>query len=523
MKYNHLTRRDALIALLLTLVTLIGGLGSLDKGHEWGDDFAGYMLHAQTLVNGDFDAMAQRNAVLHPSPRSFEEGVVDDSPLVYVWGLPMALSFVYRLVGYDAPVGDTIIYYKIPGAVFFALFAGVLFLFYRRRFSFAVSLFLAFMLCSHRRVFGDLNNVMTDIPCMAAAMATLLGMELFLSETHAGRRQALGASLGIAMWYTAIVRLNGITVLYCVLLCQALVVLTRREKGKALLAHALPWAVFLALYAVTYWILPQPNSNASDMASVTINRIKDNVLYYYGLMSSFVGDMLPSWVPGRQHLHLAMYPLIALGLLGRGWRREEVHLSILLCGTGAVLLALPYGQDVRYMFNILPLMLMFTAYGAAVLARAIIRMADGGKIRRALAMIVCALMVIVAGLRVCDLGAYAKAWQQAGGRERLYDAYHSASKEMYAYIREHVEEEAVIAYIKPRVLYLNTGRMGMMIGVNGHHFYDADYILTFRGRSDELGAMIWPELDAELTLVYENHEYELYRISDAYRSLRNDE
>ena len=83
MKYNHLTGRDALIALLLLVVTLIVGLGILDKGHEWGDDFAGYMLHAQTLVNGDFDAMAQLNRSFHKKIESLSDKkrilrVIDD-------------------------------------------------------------------------------------------------------------------------------------------------------------------------------------------------------------------------------------------------------------------------------------------------------------------------------------------------------------------------------------------------------------------------------------------------------------
>ena len=57
MKYNHLTKWDTLIALALLVIARIWGLGILDKGHVWGDDFAGYMLHAQTLVEGDFEQM----------------------------------------------------------------------------------------------------------------------------------------------------------------------------------------------------------------------------------------------------------------------------------------------------------------------------------------------------------------------------------------------------------------------------------------------------------------------------------
>ena len=520
MKYNHLTRRDALIALMLLVVALIWGLGILDKGHVWGDDFAGYMLHAQTLVEGDFEQMQLRNAILHPSPRSFEEGVVNDSPLAYVWGLPMVLSLVYRLVGYDAPVGETIIFYKIPGAVFFALFAGVLYLFYRRRFSLAASLFLTFMLCGHSGVFGEVNSVMTDIPCMAASVAALLGMEVFACEARTRRKTLYGVLLGVVLWYTAVVRLNGMSVVIGVLLSHVLYLAHAYKTEKNRLLHLLPWALFACLYLLVRLCLPEVDSNTSDMAGVTLNRIKDNILYYYGLMQRFFGGMLPAWMPGRNCLHLAVYALMAAGLIARGWRSAEIHLTILLCGTGAALLALPYEQDLRYLFGILPLMLLFAGYGMAALVRAAGRCVRSVCVRRAAVCAGTALMLAVSLLRMGDLAAWKQEWKNSGGRERLYEAYHAASKDIYAYISEQVEEDAVIAYIKPRVLYLNTGRMGFVTGVNGHHFYDADYILTFQDRADEVGAIIWPELDAELTLVYENPGYELYRISDAYRAIR---
>lgn len=513
-----LGRRDMLTALLVFALVLVLGLGILNQGHEWGDDFAGYILQAQALVHGDVEEMAQRMAVLHPSPRSFEEGVVDDSPLVYVWGLPMVLSLVYRAVGYDAPVGETIIYYKIPGAVFFAVFAAALFLLYRRRFSYAVSLFLTFMLVSHRQLFGEINSVMTDIPCLAASCVSLLSVELFLHERRPGPKALLGILLGAAMWYTAVVRLNGITVVLCVLLCHGLALLGRRDAARPL--HLLPWAVFLALYAVTYRLLPMPNSNASHMAGLTLNRIKDNILAYNALFMAFTGDMLPAWVPGRGALLVLLYALTAAGLVDRGLRREELHLSVLLCGTGAALLTLPYVQGLRYTFVILPLMLLFAAYGAAAAGRLIGRALRGAGSRRAALGIACGVMLAVSLLRLGDLTQWRIDDLERGGREQLYEAYHPASRDIYAYIGAHVEEDAVIAYMKPRLLYLNTGRMSMAVGVNGHHFYDADYLLTLRGFQDEVGGIVWPELREELTPVYENPVYELYRISDAYRSLR---
>ena len=48
---------------------------------------------------------------------------------------------------------------------------------------------------------------------------------------------------------------------------------------------------------------------------------------------------------------------------------------------------------------------------------------------------------------------------------------------MYRFIQEELLEDAVIAFGKPRALYLNTGRTSFKVGVNGHETGEADYYL----------------------------------------------
>ena len=57
------------------------------------------------------------------------------------------------------------------------------------------------------------------------------------------------------------------------------------------------------------------------------------------------------------------------------------------------------------------------------------------------------------------------------------DVYSEYAVEMYEYIQNHTSRDAVVAFAKPRVLYLNTERLSFRPGYNGHELADADYLL----------------------------------------------
>lgn len=57
-----------------------------------------------------------------------------DGKLVYVWGYPLMLAGVYKIVGFDRVNYSSIIWYKIPLLLSLAFTGGALTLFFRRRF-----------------------------------------------------------------------------------------------------------------------------------------------------------------------------------------------------------------------------------------------------------------------------------------------------------------------------------------------------------------------------------------------------
>lgn len=505
---------DILASITLFLIVIVLGTGLLDRGHEWGDDFAAYMLQAQAIANGTMEEQNHINRIIHASVISFGEEPTPDT-LTYVWGYPLALSAVYKLIGYHPQDGGIPIVYKIPNLVAYGIFVVLLYLFYRRRFSLGTSLFLAALFALHRDMLLHTNVVMSDIFCLMLSVAALLLIEIFLDTECCTRKALIGILLGAVLWYNYEVRLNGVTIIYVVLMAHVLTLIRKRLKKEEWLIQLVPYAVLIGLMSISLHVFPAATGNSSHIASGPNSQILFNICYYDGEISGWIRRMLPEFVPMREYAHYLVYILIVIGVLRAGILKN-LHLTILMAGTIVVVLLLPYVQPLRYLFNVLPLMILFAAYGLQSFGCFVKNI---GKSRSA-KLAGYALMVLITAGMLLDTTQQIALHVERGGTEYRYEAYSEDALDIYAYIRSHTTEDARIGCVKPRALTLNTGRIGFMPGINGNRYKDMHYLLAFKdqGLYDSVTESIWPELWNELTEVYHNDSFILYEMSEAYRS-----
>jgi len=502
-------------AVLLVLVLILGA-GLLNRGHEWGDDFAAYMLQARAIANGTMDEQSSINRVIHASRMDFSnEGVPDQ--VTYVWGYSLVLSVLYRIFGFDFQNGIPLLY-KLPNLIAYALFIAAVFLFYRRRFSYAPSLFLSLLLALNFEMIREVNSLMTDVFCLALSMVALLLMEMFLEDGGEKRKVILGTVLGAVLWYNYEVRLNGVTVILVVLMGHAIHLLRKRFGAGKKWVHAVPYAVLLVLLLVSAFALPAATSNSSHIARGSRAQMFYNIGFYMDMVSNWFHQMIPAAIPFKQGVLWGIYALIAIGIIGAGLY-SNLHLTTLMVGTFGVLVLLPYVQTLRYAFNALPLLLLFAGYGMQQLCGILGRRITGTA-KKALSFTGYAVMVIV----VCGMFAHMSEQialnQELGGENYRFGAYSDDALDIYAYIREQTEEEVKIACSKPRALMLNTDRLSYVPGINGNLYKDMDYLLAFERDMpyDDVAESVWPELWEELTPVYANDTFTLYKLSDAYKN-----
>ena len=209
------------------------------------------------------------------------------------------------------------------------------------------------------------------------------------------------------------------------------------------------------------------------------------------------------------------FVLSVIGLVTRGFK-ENLHLTVLLLGTIYVVIILPYVQSLRYFYNVLPFILMYIAYGFQFLAKHAKRIytsiTGSGKEEIGRLGRLITLTALSGALILCCISPIGRASYNLRhwGEKGAMDVYSPEAIEMYRYIQNEIPEDKIVAFPKPRALYLNTDHLSFRPGVNGHELEDADYYLdtTFR-----FGDFLPPDLsNVEKTVVFQNAGYTLYQL-----------
>lgn len=503
-------RKDWLIAAALALVmALLFGLQLTRGVPYWGDDFAAYLSEGIAISEGRLAEQAAINPGMHPSPLPDEA----EDTLVYAWGFPLSLSLVYQSVGFDRTDFDSLIYYKLPSLMAFALMTGVLYLYYRRRFSMGLSAFLAAVFAAGSRLMPVMDHLYADVYFLFFCVLAFWLWECMQSAVLDGCAKVLpvvlAVLLGLTLFMVYETRLNGLTVIVILAIGQ-IIYIARQPKKYAIRQIAvlcLPYAVFFAVRWQAESMLLPATSNMSDVGSVSAGKIIENIGYYFGTTAQYLYRL--SMPVSLLLLPLSFIALFA-GICVQGFKWENLHLTFFILATYFVLVILPYVQGIRYLFNILPFLMMYMAYGGIHLYRWVQQKKPSWNLRRFGAILAAAVLL-------CTFGAalYQGIGNQAqGGQPGEEDVYAPDAVDMYRYIQAETPEDAVIAFIKPRALYLNTDRLSFRPGVNGRVLTDADYYLQcmypIQDETETDGQL--RQHISQLSMVYENPSFVLYRV-----------
>src|SRR5918999_1511832 len=98
------------LLILIILISLVIGSFSLTRGHQWGDDFAWYIVQAKSILNGTTAEFMQQSAFTN------QQSTTHLGPLAYPWGYPLILAPVYAVKGIS-PLA-----LKVPGLFFYVGF-----------------------------------------------------------------------------------------------------------------------------------------------------------------------------------------------------------------------------------------------------------------------------------------------------------------------------------------------------------------------------------------------------------------
>lgn len=438
-------RGIVLPALVISLATLLQ-VGMLTRGHNWGGDFASYIMQAKSLAEGDVARfVAENRDMLENSSSRF-------CPVAYPWGYPLMLAPLYALVGFN------LMALKMVGLASYTLFLIVLWRGFIRFHGHWDHLALVCLFAFHPVLLNFCNHILSDIPflvvstCAVLLIRSLVGRGRALEATR-GLHAAIGVVLAaaLALRTTALVLLPTLVVVHVVELRKALRERTpagQRLAAKLILTILSSYVVFLVACGALALLFPDSGASYTQQwNSISGITLRQNAGYYFLLPAEYFR------LTYKYLLYGATVPLLVVGTMKR-WRRDY---PFVVYGLFIYLLhvAWPAKQDWRFIFPVLPFFWSFVLSGIDWVAH----WARGpAGFRKALAAFP---LLLATGLLVASVNHVIRIRTSAisvpDGPQQ------PEAQEMFEYVRQQVGEGDVVVFFKPMVMRLYTGKTSVKI------------------------------------------------------------
>lgn len=478
-------KNKILVGIIIVSIGL--GAATLRRGHDWGDDFAWYILQARSIFNGTIEEFMQQSEFTNT------QSTTHVGPLAYPWGYPLILVPFYAIKGIS-PLG-----LKIPGILFYAGFLICLYRLMSSRLTRTESLLVVSLFAFNPMLIEFEDQILSDIPFLFFSTLTLL---LMTRDNRSGTVHH--ALIGAAIFLTTFMRATGILLLGSYLFVEFLEfwknIKDRDVIKRIVLNSFVVCAVFAVLWATNLLLFPSGGeSYLSQYAGLTAGMVREFAVLYFNVFGQFFGEAV-----GWRCLY---YPLFVFFLFG-AWtkRRDEPLFIVFTILWMAVHVTYPYWQGARYIFPVLPIFIYFTFIG---IKTALAKLPERHRLTSE--RLHLGFWGLIAAVLLFRSGADAVInLQNARSINGPFDPY---SMEVYEYINEKTTPDSVIVFFKPRVMVLMTGRDTIM-SMECDRILLGDYLVL--SRKVEENQQIPPEMIGACNLpledVLKNRRFIVYQV-----------
>jgi 4-amino-4-deoxy-L-arabinose transferase-like glycosyltransferase len=472
--------RNLLVVILL--ISAILSVSLLTRGHLWWDDFASYIMQAQSLLNGSPRAFVEHNTFTI-NTSSYPQG-----PVAYPWGFPLLLAPVLSLFGLK------VLALKLVNTFFYLCFLIAFYALARRRLSSGSSLALTAILAFNPALLLAHDLILSDISFLFFST-----LSIFLIDAATANPSPKTAALtGVAIFAATLLRTNGVLLLVPLAIAQLMRL--RGQSGRGWLVIVLPYFVFGGLYLLQSQLLPDgQDSYLSHFSLFTFPRFMRNLRYYLRLPAEFFSD-----IP----LGLA-FALVAAALFladaAANFRRTLVILSYVVV-TLALFIAWPETQGLRFIYPILPLLLLLAGEGFQLAAS---RLPDRFAAYAGWAGSLMAVALIVLSLGVStSIG-----WANLINGRALNGPFDQISSGMFEFVREKTPPDSVIIFFRPRLMRLLTARDAYM-AQSCNNLNAGDYLVMHekQGTNGQIGDVSICA-GRDFPVVFNNKRFTIYKLS----------
>jgi hypothetical protein len=484
------------------LVLACGGLyaGLWSGGHNWGGDFAAYIMQAISIVNGTADEFVVRNAF------TMNQSSSPMGPIAYPWGFPLLLAPVYSVFGMN------LLAFKAVGLVFYLLFLIALWFGFKPLLKPAeLVVFVALFAFDPAMLsFGD--NILSDLPFLFFSTLGIVMLSRLDRSRSLKRELAFRSILGTVMGAAFLVRTNGalLVLVYATMVAAP----ARRRQGAVPFRElfftrknvllSLPVIIFVLTAVISALFLPDgQNSHFGHLSRVSKWFLFHNLLYYAELLKEFFSPN--TWRVQIGHfIYLLTIPFVVAGI--RSAWRESIAMLLYSLLTIGLYIIWPYQEGLRFIFPVIPVYIYFLIIGLRGFGRVMPAIGQWS-------------ILPLAGLALIFAASstFAVYQNQMNGRPVPQGPYTPQAAELFAFITHNTAADDVIVFHKPRVIRLFSGRSSIRINrveelVRGDFLVIDENEKAFQISKQEKELLISAR---QLDAVFSNTKFEVYRLKKA--------
>jgi hypothetical protein len=481
-----LIRRFSLV--IVTLITFLLCLLSIRNGHNWGDDFALYISQARAIVNDNITEVTNANIFMveNSTYHLF-------SPHVYPWGYPIILGTLIAC-GFDSFLA-----FKVSNIVFLLIFLIYYYKICCKYLPFYYGLFATAILgFNHLIICFTADNVLSEIPYLCVSTVSLYLILSFRSLK--GIRDIFYLVLtSILIFFSFIIRTEGAAIILCLmteLACFTFSICILRKKiGDGRLSMALMLVVlFFSFYLLQKLLLPADyNTHFHVFLNSTLSHIRLNSIRYCRSLDAL-------WMVHYPVIFFICSLLIVLWGVLKHVLKGNYILSVYFISIVVISLIWPF-FELRYALNKFPFYLFFFLLGVKEL-----------KLPRLAVLSFMSLSLFFIGYNLFNNIDFRGNTSFAAGPES------KDATELFKKVKELTNQTDVIAFFKPRALYLYTHRRSLIINTK---LIDLKKNCTYYIYNKSIGRVNQIDLQNDvnsttvsenLVNVFENSTFQLYKI-----------
>lgn len=419
-------QRDRIVLFGILILTI--GLGSIQQNtHDWGDDFAMYLMHAENIISGE---------EYGNTGYIFNELAPMYAPQDYAPGFPVILAPAMAIFGQD------LLAIKLYLLAFYAMFLWFIYVLLRDLVPNYALYGVILLIGTSAYIVTQTQNILSDIPGAALFLAALVYFKRL--EGKQVFRLSEWILLGCLIYLAFSVRATSIVIIPAILLHAGMKNIALLKSIGALIAGFAGMFVLVSLLVEVrsnYLSMLQLDYRGLNFPEIMDKLGDSTTSYFHAFSDLFIGNMHN--IATNTIVFYLLFTLFVAGWILEMWRSHCVW-EWLVLGYWVLVILWPGFQGLRYFLPILPLYFYYALVALRQLPWKWMTPSVGA-------------LIFILGL-ISSISGFVNAKDSSSD----YGISSSSAQELIMFLQEQTADDAIFMAAKPRAICYLTDKSAIV-------------------------------------------------------------